>query len=334
MARGAAATEAVKLAAMLWCMIGSTAAMATAAAGPATDCSVEFNNLMPCINYVQGTDPAPSPSCCTAFKQVESSAPICLCELLQQLQNPSSGLGNVTRALDISTLCKVPADVSRCAALVGTPAPAPAKLPTPPPVVVAPPSTPPVVTPSLPPVSQAPTGAEVDCTTAFNNLSPCLTYVSSNGTQPPPAGCCTALSGVESSQPVCLCQLLAQVNDSSQFGVNATKALDLPTICQVKADLSKCPALLGSPVGSPVYSPVGSPLGALISPSVSPSALTPVSGGPSSPASGSATTSSAPESSTPTGGAASSRQSRPTPKAMLLLTAGALVGLNALFRHL
>lgn len=324
MARGGAAIEAVKLAVMLWCMmIGSTAAMATAAAGPAPDCSVQFNNLMPCINYVQGTDPAPAPSCCTAFKQVQVGAPVCLCELLQQLQNPNSGLGNLTRALDISTLCKVPADVSKCAALLGTPVPAPAILPTPPPVVVAPPST--------PPVSQAPTGAQVDCTTAFNNLSPCLTYVSSNGTQPPPADCCTALSGVESSQPVCICQLLAQVNDSSQFGVNATKALDLPAICQVKADLNKCPALLGSPVGSPVYSPVGSPLGALISPSVAPSALTPVSGGPSSPASGSSTTSSVPESSTPTGGAASSRQSRPTPKAMLLLTAGALVGLNAFF---
>ncbi|KAH8953279.1 hypothetical protein BDL97_08G016100 [Sphagnum fallax] len=227
-----------------------------AAASSTVDCSTQFNDLEPCFNYVQGSDPAPSTTCCTAFSNVQATSPVCLCALLQQFQDPSSGLGNVTRALDISTLCKVPTDVSRCASLLGAPAPAPAMAPVPSPVL----ATPPPAQQSPPPTdeSPAPTGAEVDCSAAFNNLTPCLTYVTANGTQPPASDCCTALSGVQQSQPICLCQLLAQMNDSSQYGVNATKAMELPTICKVHADTSKCSALLQSPIASPA-APVGSP---------------------------------------------------------------------------
>jgi hypothetical protein len=244
---------AVKLAVVLvFCILIIRAR--EAAASSTVDCSTQFNDLESCFNYVQGSDPAPSTTCCTAFSNVQATSPVCLCELLQQFQDPSSGLGNVTRAMDISPLCKVPTDVSRCPSLLGAPAPAPAMAPVPSP------ATPPPAQQSPPPTheSPAPTGAEVDCSAAFNNLTPCLTYVTANGTQPPASDCCTALSGVQQSQPICLCQLLAQMNDSSQYGVNATKAMELPTICKVHADTSKCSALLQSPIASPA-APVGSP---------------------------------------------------------------------------
>jgi hypothetical protein len=288
---------ALLAAGMVWCMIGTTAASPP-------DCSVEFSSLASCITYVQGTDPTPAPSCCTAFSSVRTNSPVCLCELLQQFQNPNSGLGNITRAMDISTLCKVNADASRCASLLGAPAPAIA---------------PPVVAPALSPVSEGPTGAEVDCSTPITELQACLPYVQISTGPPPalPASCCTALSSVQQSKPVCLCELLSQLNDSAQYGINATKALGLPKDCNVDADYNKCPALLGSPVSSPA-------------PAVAPA--TPP-GPPSSPATAASgvTSSSAPAPSThkPSSGPASNHF-RPSSQAMLVLIAGALVGLEAL----
>ncbi|CAM6020158.1 unnamed protein product [Sphagnum balticum] len=282
---------------MVWCMIGTTAA-----APP--DCSVEFSSLASCINYVQGTDQTPAPSCCTAFSSVRTNSPVCLCELLQQFQNPNSGLGNITRAMDISTLCKVNADASKCASLLGAPAPAIA---------------PPVVAPALSPVSEGPTGADVDCSTSITELQACLPYVQISTGPPPalPASCCTALSSVQQSQPVCLCELLSQLNDSAQLGINGTKALGLPKDCNVDTDINKCPALLGSPVSSPAPA---------VAPATSP-------GPPSSPATAASgvTLSSAPAPSThkPSSGPASNHF-RPSSQAMLVLIAGALVGLEAL----
>ncbi|KAH9575708.1 hypothetical protein CY35_01G124900 [Sphagnum magellanicum] len=294
---------ALLAAVMVWCMIGTTAA-----APP--DCSVEFSSLTSCIAYVQGTDPTPAASCCTAFSSVRTNSPVCLCELLQQFQNPNSGLGNITRAMDISTLCKVNADASRCASLLGAPAPAIA---------------PPVVAPALPPVSEGPTGADVDCSTPITELQACLPYVQISTGPPPalPAACCTALSSVQQSKPVCLCELLSQLNNSAQFGINGTKALGLPKDCNVDANYNECPALLGSPVSSPAaaVAPATSPgpVGAAVPPS-----------SPAAAASG-VTLSSAPAPSThkPSSGPASNHF-RPSSQAMLVLIAGALLGLEAL----
>jgi hypothetical protein len=268
---------ALLAAVMVWCMIGTTAA-----APP--DCSVEFSSLASCINYVQGTDPTPAPSCCTAFSSVRTNSPVCLCELLQQFQNPNSGLGNITRAMDISTLCKVNADASRCASLLGAPAPAIA---------------PPVVAPALSPVSEGPTGADVDCSTSITELQTCLPYVQIS--------------------TVCLCELLSQLNNSAQYGINGTKALGLPKDCNVDADYNKCPALLGSPVSSPAPAVASAtspgPVGAAVP--------------PSSPATVTSGAVPAPSAHKPSSGPASNHF-RPSSQAMLLLIAGALVGLEAL----
>jgi hypothetical protein len=290
---------ALLAAVMVWCMIGTTAA-----APP--DCSVEFSSLASCINYVQGTDPTPAPSCCTAFSSVRTNSPVCLCELLQQFQNPNSGLGNITRAMDISTLCKVNADASRCASLLGAPAPAIA---------------PPVVAPALSPVSEGPTGADVDCSTSITELQTCLPYVQISTGPPPalPASCCTALSSVQQSEPVCLCELLSQLNNSAQYGINGTKALGLPKDCNVDADYNKCPALLGSPVSSPAPAVASAtspgPVGAAVP--------------PSSPATVTSGAVPAPSTHKPSSGPASNHF-RPSSQAMLLLIAGALVGVEAL----
>lgn len=287
---------ALLAAVMVWCMIGTTTAALP-------DCSVAFSSLASCINYVQGTDPTPAPSCCTAFSSVRTNSPVCLCELLQQFQNPNSGLGNITRAMDISTLCKVDADASRCASLLGAPAPAIA---------------PPVVAPALSPVSEGPTGADVDCSASITELQACLPYVQISTGPPPalPASCCTALSSVQQSEPVCLCELLTQLNNSAQYGINGTKALGLPKDCKVDADYNKCPALLGSPVSSPApaVAPATSPgpVGAAVPPS-SPATVPSTHKPTHEPSSGPA-----------------SNHFRPSSQAMLVLIAGALVGLEAL----
>lgn len=248
------------------------------AAGAATDCSVSFSNLQPCIEYVNANSSAPpSAICCKAFGSVQSATPVCLCQLLQAFADPKTAPGNITRALAIPTLCNVPVDPKRCAALTGTPTPAPVAAP--PPAVVAPVTPPPAGAPA-PVAAPGPTGANVDCTNAFNDLSSCLSFVTGSGKGVPPKDCCTALGKTQKAQPVCLCQLLAQASNSSSLGVNVTLATSLPQLCKVPADTSKCPALLGSPVSAPVApvapvaaSPMKAPLPA---PTATPAAPAPL----------------------------------------------------------
>ncbi|XP_058107615.1 non-specific lipid transfer protein GPI-anchored 2-like [Magnolia sinica] len=99
----------------------------------------------------------------------------------------------------------------------------------------------------------APAPAVEDCITPLLNLSDCLTYVESGSNVTKPSkGCCPGLEGLIGSSPKCLCQLLADPNITSSFGVQVdpSKALKLPTICKIDTPVSLC-ALLGVPVGAP-----------------------------------------------------------------------------------
>lgn len=101
----------------------------------------------------------------------------------------------------------------------------------------------------------------VDCSNEFNELASCFAYVTSNDTKPS-TDCCSSLLQVHLNRPVCLCQILNEVNsgDPSTAGINVTKGLGLPAACNVNADVNSCPALLGQPMSSPLpESPTTSP---------------------------------------------------------------------------
>lgn len=202
------------------------------ASAETVDCSAQFNAMQPCIEFVNSNDiNAPSQQCCTAFKATEINTPVCLCQLQQAFADPATAPGNVTRANQIPSLCAVKVNPSRCPALLGLAPAIPPRAATPP----------------------TPTGADVDCSPEFDSLSICIAYVSSNDPTPP-AACCTSLLDVHLKKPVCLCQLLQQVNGDPSLtsGLNVTKALDLPNVCKVKTNADSCSALLGQPVASPL----------------------------------------------------------------------------------
>lgn len=271
---------------LLMCMSALLLVNAQPASPAAADCSVPFSNLAPCLDYVNSNSSAsPSQPCCTAFATTQAQEPVCLCQLQQAFADPATARGNVTRAAAIPTLCKVTVDYTKCPALLGTPIPAPAPStpvhkPTPAPAP-APASHAPNPSPAFhaPNPAPAPKGSDYNCTDAFNLLTPCVIFVTGDGSGAPPKDCCTSLGTVQSQEPVCLCQLLAQVSNSSQYGVNATLAESLPKLCSVAADTSKCPALLGdilppnpAPVTVPAAAPVVNPSAPVAAPVVNPSA--------------------------------------------------------------
>lgn len=240
--------------ALLTLLCGATAA--AKAPAPPVDCSVSFNDLMPCIDFVQGNSSAPpSTQCCTAFSQTQRQRPECLCQLQEAFANPAAAPGNATRAAEIPSLCKVAVDYSKCSTLLElAPAPAPMRPLAPVPLPLSP-------QPHYAPAPAPLTGKDYDCTNSFTDLSSCLGFVSGDGKGGPPQNCCSALVTTEAKEPICICQLLAQANDSAQFGVNVTLAMQLPSLCHVTADTSKCPALLNAPLGAPVpsHAPVPAP---------------------------------------------------------------------------
>lgn len=227
---------------------------------PPVDCSLSFNDLMPCIDFVNSNSSGPPAApCCAAFSTTQKQHPECLCQLEQAFTDPATAPGNATKAAEIPVFCNVAVDYNKCPALLGL-------APEPSPAPVRPPHHAPVPAPSPAPR----TGKDFDCTNAFNDLASCLGFVSGDGKGGPPKDCCTAIGNTQAKEPICLCQLLAQVNDSAQYGVNATLAMELPTLCHVNADTSRCPALLNNPIGAP------SPARAPASPTVSPPAHAPV----------------------------------------------------------
>ncbi len=72
--------------------------------------------------------------------------------------------------------------------------------------------------------------ASTDCTSAYAALEPCYPYVTGPATTPPPA-CCSSLSSLQSTNPVCVCILLTELN---------AKALAIPKQCGVTVDTSQC----------------------------------------------------------------------------------------------
>ena len=84
-----------------------------------------------------------------------------------------------------------------------------------------------------------------DCTSALVSLSPCMDYISGNGTSAPSASCCSQLKAVVQSKPQCLCAAIGGGASSSLGGVeiDRSRALGLPAACNVQTPpASRCNA--------------------------------------------------------------------------------------------
>ena len=80
------------------------------------------------------------------------------------------------------------------------------------------------------------------CTNVFISLAPCLDYVTGNASTPS-SSCCSQLSYVVTSQPLCLCEVVSGAASSiaASFNINQTRALSLPTSCNIQTPpLSTC----------------------------------------------------------------------------------------------
>eukprot|EP00252_Welwitschia_mirabilis_P023116 TRINITY_DN6463_c0_g1_i1.p1 TRINITY_DN6463_c0_g1~~TRINITY_DN6463_c0_g1_i1.p1 ORF type:complete len:183 (-),score=19.52 TRINITY_DN6463_c0_g1_i1:439-987(-) len=90
------------------------------------ECTQPLRKAIPCFDFVQGKEKAPSSDCCKSLETVRNSAPKCLCILMKDSTSPSLGFSlNQTRALELPQLCKVDANISLCPALLNLPANSP-----------------------------------------------------------------------------------------------------------------------------------------------------------------------------------------------------------------
>lgn len=90
------------------------------------ECTQSLIGLATCLPYVGGNAPAPTPDCCTGLKQVLKDSKKCLCLLIKDRNDPDLGLQlNVTLALTLPSVCKAPANISECPALLHLPANSP-----------------------------------------------------------------------------------------------------------------------------------------------------------------------------------------------------------------
>lgn len=82
--------------------------------------------------------------------------------------------------------------------------------------------------------------AQSSCSNVLISMSPCLNYITGNSSTPS-SGCCTQLASVVRSQPQCLCEVLNGGGSSLGIEINQTRALALPTDCNVQTPpISRC----------------------------------------------------------------------------------------------
>ncbi|XP_068655996.1 non-specific lipid transfer protein GPI-anchored 1-like [Aristolochia californica] len=87
-------------------------------------CADEMGKVTTCLQYASGKMAAPSGDCCTAVKDIRSKAPVCLCFVIQQVNDGSptvKDLGlKVDKLLQMPADCKLPnASATDCPGLLG-----------------------------------------------------------------------------------------------------------------------------------------------------------------------------------------------------------------------
>ncbi|XP_038985353.1 non-specific lipid transfer protein GPI-anchored 13-like [Phoenix dactylifera] len=83
------------------------------------ECADQLQNLAPCVPYVSGSAPKPTPECCADAEKVRASQPKCLCVLIVESTDPSLALPiNTTLALHMPAACNSDAKVSNCPSIL------------------------------------------------------------------------------------------------------------------------------------------------------------------------------------------------------------------------
>ncbi|XP_020574714.1 protein YLS3-like [Phalaenopsis equestris] len=92
---------------------------------------------------------------------------------------------------------------------------------------------------------------QTECTEQLTALLPCLAFVENEARFPTPDCCANAKTVVVKSFK-CLCVLVKDRNEPGLgFKINVTRAVTMPGLCNVAANISECPKLLKLPPGSP-----------------------------------------------------------------------------------
>jgi len=86
------------------------------------ECANQLMGLATCLTFVQdkATAVAPTRDCCAGLKQVVAASKKCMCVLVKDRDEPALGFKiNVTRAMDLPSLCNYPATFSDCPKILG-----------------------------------------------------------------------------------------------------------------------------------------------------------------------------------------------------------------------
>ncbi|EFJ36826.1 hypothetical protein SELMODRAFT_403556 [Selaginella moellendorffii] len=80
-----------------------------------------------------------------------------------------------------------------------------------------------------------------DCTAQVSELEPCLEFVKGEE-RSPSADCCSGLQQIHATKPECLCLLVSSSLGIAAVvpGINATLAQQVPGICNVHVNPSRC----------------------------------------------------------------------------------------------
>ncbi|CAD6207123.1 unnamed protein product [Miscanthus lutarioriparius] len=85
-------------------------------------CADKLMGLATCLTFVQdkATARAPTPDCCAGLKQVVAASKMCMCVLVKDRDEPALGFKiNVTRGMDLPSLCSNPTTFSDCPKILG-----------------------------------------------------------------------------------------------------------------------------------------------------------------------------------------------------------------------
>lgn len=117
------------------------------------------------------------------------------------------------------------------------------------------------------------------CSKDFQKVTTCLAFATGKATTPTKE-CCTAVSSIRDTDPVCLCYVIQQTHNGSaqikSLGIQEAKLLQLPTACSLKnSSTSYCPKLLNIPANSPDAAIFTNSTSSTSSPSTVPGTATP-----------------------------------------------------------
>jgi hypothetical protein len=77
-----------------------------------------------------------------------------------------------------------------------------------------------------------------DCNAELVELLPCLDFLTNSSVSTVVPACCSGLTNA-SANPFCLCTLITG-NQTSGLGVNDTRALELPGLCNLSLNPNRC----------------------------------------------------------------------------------------------